>query len=91
MEIIILIVLSLINLMAFIFVGLDKSKSIAQQERIPEVFFFVWAVCFTSLGVLLGMFFFHHKTRKWYFPFGIFLLFLEQAGLLYMVNHIFAK
>ncbi len=78
-----LLFLSLTNIVAFFMVGMDKRKSVQGNERVPEVFFFVWSIFFASLGVLLGMFVFHHKTRKWYFPFGISILLLEQASLLY--------
>ena len=34
-----------------------------------------------TLGALLGMHVFRHKTRHWYFRFGLPLLLLAQAGL----------
>jgi uncharacterized membrane protein YsdA (DUF1294 family) len=74
-----------INLVAFILVGFDKKRSVDNQERIREVYYFFLAVFFASLGVFLGMFFFRHKTRKIYFPLGIGLLMLEQAALLFFL------
>jgi uncharacterized membrane protein YsdA (DUF1294 family) len=79
---IVIIVLCALNLGAFILVGVDKSKSLGESERVPEIYFFVWAVCGASLGVLLGMFVFHHKTRKLKFVFGIGLLVIQQGLLL---------
>ncbi len=78
-----IIVICALNIGAFILVGVDKSKSLAESERVPEVYFFVWAVCGASLGVLLGMFVFHHKTRKLSFVLGIGLLLIEQVLLIY--------
>ncbi len=78
--------LIVINLFTFIFVGHDKKRSTEYAERTPEVMFFLLSVLFGSLGVFLGMFVFHHKTRKVYFPVGIGLLLLQQAGLLYLLT-----
>lgn len=79
------LLLILVNVCAFIMVGRDKSKSLTQQQRIPEVYFFFISVFFASLGTLFGMYSFHHKTRKGYFTLGLSLLFLEQAVLIYLI------
>jgi len=70
-------------------VGVDKKQSVDQNRRLPEVFLFFVAVLFASLGVFLGLFMFRHKTRKFYFPFGIGLLVIEQTALLYCLAKIF--
>ncbi len=80
------IVLGAINLIAFILVGVDKKRSAQNNERVPEVYLFFIAIFFASLGVLLGMYYFHHKTRKIYFPVGLGLLMLEQAALLIFIS-----
>mgnify|MGYP001792481761 CR=1 FL=1 len=80
-----ILILALINLTAFIFVGTDKKSSLHNSERVPEVYLFFIAIFFASLGVVLGMYFFHHKTRKIYFTLGIGLLLLEQLALLYLI------
>jgi len=79
--------LAAVNLIAFTLVGVDKKRSVDNNERIPEVYYFFIAIFFASLGVLLGMLFFHHKTRKIYFPLGIGLLILEQGALLILLSH----
>lgn len=71
-----------INLLAFVWVGLDKQKSLNHSDRLPEVSFFFISIFFAALGVLLGMLVFRHKTRKIYFPLGIGLLFIQQILLL---------
>jgi len=78
--------LAAINLMAFIWVGIDKKRSIQNSERVPEVYLFFISIFFASLGVFLGMLFFRHKTRKFYFPLGIGLLILEQSLLLILIS-----
>ena len=73
--------LGVVNVAAFVLVGVDKKKSVNGSERVPEVYFFFLASLFASLGVFLGMFFFHHKTRKIYFPVGVGILFIQQLLL----------
>jgi uncharacterized membrane protein YsdA (DUF1294 family) len=82
---IVLITISILNLISFVLVYYDKQKAINNSERLPEVNFFVWAIFFSSLGVLAGMFLFHHKTQKLNFVFGIGLLFIEQIVLTYLI------
>jgi uncharacterized membrane protein YsdA (DUF1294 family) len=79
-------ILILVNFLSFIFVGLDKKKSLANLERTPEVRFFLFAALFGSLGIFFGIFVFRHKTRKIYFPLGIGLLLIQQIALLYLVS-----
>lgn len=76
-----IIILILWNLVAFILVGFDKQRSIAQERRVPEVYLFFVAVLFASLGVFAGMYSFRHKTRKSYFPIGIGILLVQQIAL----------
>ncbi len=75
-----------INLLAFLIMLLDKSKSRRSgAERISEGMLFFLATVFGSVGVLAGMFVFRHKTQKWYFLIGIPLLILQNVSLLYLV------
>lgn len=80
------LLLGLLNLIAFVFVGIDKSRSAHDHQRVPELYFFIWAVFFSSFGVLLGMLIFHHKTRKWSFILGITLLVIQQSLLIYFLT-----
>lgn len=82
---ILIAVLAIINVTAFILVYADKRKSINNTERLPEVSFFVLAIFFSALGVLTGMFVFHHKTQKLNFVFGIGLLLIQQVALAYYI------
>ena len=74
-----------INLIAFFLMGLDKWKARKRAWRIPEVTLFLFAIFGGSIGSILGMFLFHHKTRHWYFRAGFPLLFLFQAFLLFFL------
>ena len=80
-----IIAIAILNVISFILIYVDKQKSINNSERFPEVNFFVWAIFFSALGVLSGMFVFHHKTQKLNFVFGIGLLLIEQIALAYFI------
>lgn len=56
--------LTVINLIAFGMYGVDKQKAIRKQWRIPEAQLLAVAALGGSVGAILGMQFFHHKTRK---------------------------
>lgn len=81
-----------VNVLAFLIMLIDKNKSRKKgTERISEGMMFFLATAFGSLGVLTGMFAFHHKTRKWYFLLGIPLLILENSALLWFGYQYFIK
>lgn len=55
--------LLLINLIGFISMGIDKRKAIKHQWRISEKTLFFIAFFGGSLGTVLAMYCFHHKTK----------------------------
>ena len=63
--------LLLINLVAFLLMGLDKRRARRNRWRISEKTLFLSAVLGGSAGALVGMYLFHHKTRHWYFRYGL--------------------
>jgi uncharacterized membrane protein YsdA (DUF1294 family) len=71
----------LMNLIAFSSMGIDKHKARKNKWRIPEARLFLWALLGGSLGSVLGMRVFHHKTKHWYFKFGMPLILIVQIGL----------
>ncbi len=56
--------LLIINMIAFILYGFDKSRAKRDAWRIPEATLICSAAIGGAYGALLGMRFFHHKTRK---------------------------
>ncbi len=60
-----------INLVAFITFGRDKKKARRSEWRTPESTLFTLAIIGGSIGAILGMLFFRHKTRKWSFRIGL--------------------
>lgn len=75
-----LIYLVLINLAAFMAFGIDKSRARNHAWRIPEKTLFLLAAVGGSIGALLGMFFFRHKTRHLSFRIGLPVILLVQIG-----------
>lgn len=80
--------LAAVNLITFFVYGADKRRAKIQgARRVPEKTLFALALLFGSAGALLGMRVFHHKTRHWYFRFGIPVILLVQSAaavLLYL-------
>ena len=82
----IVLYLAIINLTGFMIMGIDKRKARKRAWRIPESTLFVIALVGGSLGTTVGMHFFHHKTRHWYFLYGMpAILFLQIAIIVILI------
>ncbi len=79
------VILLVMNLMAFALMGIDKLKAKAGAWRIPEKTLFLVTTLFGGLGGTLGMTFFRHKTKHWYFKFGFPALLVIQLVLLALI------
>ena len=77
-----LIYLGIINLIGFFAMFLDKQKAKRNKWRIPEKTLFLLAVIGGSLGTTLGMHMFRHKTKHWYFKFGMPMILIIQFVLI---------
>ena len=62
----------------FLLMGSDKARAKKGSWRIPQKTFFGVALLGGTPGCLAGMYLFHHKTRHWYFRWGIPLILLFQ-------------
>ena len=76
------VVLVVMNLAAFLLMGLDKARAKRGAWRIPEKTLFLVTALFGGLGGTLGMTFFRHKTKHWYFKLGFPALLAVQVVLL---------
>ena len=85
MLIAIVVILLVMNGLAFVLMGLDKAKAKAGAWRIPEKTLFLVTALFGGLGGTLGMTFFRHKTKHWYFKYGFPALLMVQAVLLALI------
>lgn len=59
------------NIIGFMMMGLDKFKAKHRKWRISEKTLFLIAIIGGSVGVMLGMGSFHHKTKHFRFLIGI--------------------
>ncbi|WP_019132208.1 DUF1294 domain-containing protein [Peptoniphilus obesi] len=78
----------IINLFTFFTFGLDKYFAIKNKNRIRIVFLIFLAIIGGSVGGLLSMFIFNHKTRVDYFIYGLPLIILMQVFLLLLFSNI---
>lgn len=76
------IYLAALNLTGFAMMGIDKKRAVRGAWRISEASLFWAALLGGALGCTLGMHFFHHKTRHWYFRYGMPAIFIVQFLLL---------
>ena len=73
-----------INLAGFLVMAFDKNKARRNKWRVPEAALFLFAIFGGSIGCLLGMRVFHHKTQKPKFYIGIpIILGVQLLVLLY--------
>ena len=74
-----------INLLTFLVYGMDKWKARRDKWRVPEATLLMMAALGGSVGALLGMFVFHHKTKHKKFLIGVPLILLAQLALAYLL------
>lgn len=76
--------LVMINFIGFIIVGTDKRKAVKGLWRIPEKTFFILSILGGCPGIYTGLLFFRHKTRHWYFMWGIPVIFAVQIAIFHI-------
>ena len=74
--------LILINLATFLLFGVDKRRARRQQWRIPEATLLTVAVLGGSIGAILAMQIFRHKTKHPKFLVGIPVILILQVVLI---------
>jgi len=85
----------LCNIWTFLLIGSDKRRAINKRYRIKEKTLLLSGV-FGPFGALIGMYTFHHKTRKWYFRWTysamivvhVLLYFYLQGAIINGINEI---
>ena len=83
----VVIYLAVLNVVAFVAYGIDKYKAKHNRWRISEATLLLMAIAGGSVGALLGMRVFRHKTQKRKFTITIPLaLALQIAALLYLTT-----
>lgn len=89
MRTVLIIYIILINLIGFCIMGIDKWKAKRRRWRVPERTLFLIALLCGSIGILIGMYVFRHKTKKLIFAIGIPAILVIQLlllGLLFSWN-----
>lgn len=89
MKLFLITYIVLINLIGLFSMGIDKRRARRRQWRIPERSLFIMALLGGSIGILIGMYLFRHKTRHLSFAIGIPVILVLQLliiGLLFSWN-----
>ena len=82
---ILLIYLAVVNILTIIVFGVDKMHAKSNRQRVRIVTLLGLAFIGGSVGALIGMYGFHHKTKKAYFTVGVPLILLMQVVILFYV------
>lgn len=85
MEYVFLSYVILVNITAFIIIYIDKKRAINHKWRIKESTLFILSLIGGSLGTLLGMYTFRHKTKHIKFTLGIPLIMLLQILIFFFL------
>lgn len=85
MTFVITIYLLLINIVSFAMMGIDKKRAIKGEWRISERSLFITAFIGGSIGSIIGMQYFRHKTKHWYFKYGMPAILVVQIVLAYII------
>ena len=73
--------LAAVNLVTFLVYGIDKLRAKRGAWRVSEKTLFVLPLLGGSVGAIAGMRVFHHKTKHWYFKYGLPLILILQIAL----------
>lgn len=69
------------SLLAFFIMGFDKRRARRGGRRVREVSFFLVAALGGAPGAIWGMYAYRHKTRHWYFKWGLPAILVAQTVL----------
>lgn len=78
----------IINIIAFITMGIDKWKAKKRAWRIPEATLFILAAIGGSIGAILGMYTFRHKTKHCSFVWGMPAILIGQILLIVILFYL---
>ena len=76
------------SLIDFALMGVDKRRAKRAEWRVPEKTFFLVALLGGAAGGVAGMWVFRHKTRHWYFKYGLpLILVLQGVGVVCLMKN----
>ena len=82
---IIIIYIFIANIVGFSVMGIDKHKARNRQFRIPEAFLFFISLIGGSIGTIIGMYFFRHKTKHLSFKILLPLILILHIALIVLL------
>ncbi|AJF30486.1 DUF1294 domain-containing protein [Clostridium botulinum] len=86
---IVLIYLLFINFIGFSIMLVDKKRAIHKEWRVPEKTLIGISIIGGSIGMILGMFTFRHKTKHLKFLLGIPVIIIIQFYIvIYLCNYV---
>lgn len=74
---------AIINLLSFLLYGFDKFRAIHHKYRISEMILLNMSVFGGVYGSIMGMYLFHHKTKKILFKLVNILFFIVYTIIVY--------
>ena len=80
----IIIYLLVINLITFLTMWIDKRKAQKSKWRISETALFTLALLGGSIGGMIGMYKFRHKTQKARFKYGFPIILVLEVALCFI-------
>ena len=86
----IVVYIAAVNLMGFASMGIDKYRAQNHKWRISEAMLFFFAIIGGSIGSILGMKLFRHKTKHKLFTIGLPIVLIVQIIVilyLWLVPH----
>ena len=80
------------NIVTMVAFAIDKIAALEHRSRIRIITLLGLAIIGGSIGALIGMYLFHHKTRKDYFSVGVpLIIFMQIVVIFYLMNAQFIK
>ena len=85
----IIVYLLIINLIGILIMLIDKRKAQKGSWRIPEKTLLIVAMLGGSIGTMIGMYWFRHKTKKLRFTIGFPVILLTEIALViyFLLNY----
>lgn len=82
----VLLYVLVMSLLLFAVMGADKRRARGGARRVPEKRLFLLALLGGAFGGWLGMYVFHHKTKRWYFKLGFPAIAIAQLVLIWLAG-----
>lgn len=78
--------LFIVNILSFSIMGIDKYRAKRGMWRIPERILFLLAIIGGSIGSILAMYYFRHKTKHPRFVFGYWIILFFQCVIYFFLS-----